>query len=273
MDFGGYLSGYLSMFMVGLTLGMIGGGGAILTVPIMVYLFHVPAVLATSYSLFVVGASSLFGLMRYHRDRLVDYLTAVVFALPSFAGTYATRRVMLPMIPNVIGFQDSLSLSKDQLVIVVFAVVMVAASFSMIRGNKVEAVDSVDGEQSRSRWGLAVVGFLVGAVAGFVGAGGGFLIIPGLVVLNRMAMPLAVGTSLLIVATNSLIGFIGDVLAAVPIDWSFLFKVTVLSMVGVIVGVGLSRQISPNKLKKGFGWFVLANGCYILLRQVLVGGN
>lgn len=264
-----FLIGYLSMLAVGLTIGLIGAGGAILTVPIMVYLFDVPALLATSYSLFIVGTSSVFGLIRYHRDRLIDYHTATVFALPSIVGTYVTRRGLLPLIPDKILISHLAIINKDQIILTVFAMVMLAASLSMIRGH---APNPPQSGRAANRLRLGGLGFVVGAVAGFIGAGGGFLIIPALVLVVGMPMAMAVGTSLLIVAANSLIGFTGDVLAAVPMEWFFLLKVTGVALLGIVFGIHVSKRVEPSQLKKVFGWFVLANGCYILIRQILATG-
>lgn len=256
--------GYIAMLFVGATLGIIGGGGAILTVPIMVYLFNTSAVLATSYSLFIVGVSSLFGVWRYHQNRLVDYRTAIYFALPSFVGTYLARRELMPRIPTVIFQIGDGSFSKDQLVMTVFAFVMIAASVSMIRkGKATESSTSGD----RNTLLLSLLGLAVGFVAGFVGAGGGFLIIPALVVMVRMPMAMAVGTSLLIISANSLFGFAGDFLAAAQMNWSFLASTTGLALVGIFVGSYAARFVSASKLKPGFGWFVFLMGAYILFQQ------
>ena len=257
--------GYVAMLFVGGSLGLIGGGGAILTVPIMVYLFKIPAVLATSYSLFVVGLSSLFGVLRYHQERLVDYRTAVIFSLPSFLGTYLARRVFMPWLPETIIQFGGASLSKDRLVMVVFACVMVGASWSMIRGSKTGRVLNVHDKS----WILAELGLVVGFVAGFVGAGGGFLIIPALVVIGGMPMQTAVGTSLLIIAANSLTGFSGDLIAGVALDWLFLLKATGMALIGIFLGSNASRYVPSSKLKPAFGWFVLISGIYIITRQIL----
>jgi uncharacterized membrane protein YfcA len=257
--------GYIAMLLVGGTLGLIGGGGAILTVPIMVYFFDTPAVLATSYSLFVVGISSLFGVWRYHQEKLVDYPTAINFALPSFMGTYLARRVLMPKLPVVIFQLGENSFSKDQLVMTIFALVMVGASVSMIRGGR----DSGgSGGATPSLLLLGTLGLGVGFVAGFVGAGGGFLIIPALVVLAGMPMAKAVGTSLLIISANSLFGFGGDILAAKEMAWSFLALTTCLALVGIFIGSYAARYVPASKLKPAFGWFVLLMGSYIMARQL-----
>lgn len=260
--------GYLAMLAVGASLGLIGGGGAILTVPIMVYLFNTPAILATSYSLFVVGASSLFGVWRYHQEKLVDYPTAVAFALPSFIGTYVARRLLMPLLPEVILQLDFFIFKKDQLVMVVFALVMLGASVAMIRSPKTSEVP-VKRAPMRPQLLLPGLGFVVGFVAGFVGAGGGFLIIPALVVFAQVPMAMAVGTSLLIIAANSLVGFGGDVLAGNVMDWRFLIVTTFIALVGIFAGSYAARFVPASKLKPAFGWFVLVMGIYIMSRQVI----
>lgn len=257
--------GYIAMLFVGGALGLIGGGGAILTIPIMVYLFNTSAVLATSYSLFVVGISSLFGVWRYHKEKLVDYLTAINFALPSFLGTYLARRVLMPKLPAVIFQIGDNSFTKDKLVMAFFALVMVGASVSMIRGGK-----HADGSThiSPSRLLLGTLGLIVGFVAGFVGAGGGFLIIPALVVLAGMPMAKAVGTSLLIISANSLFGFAGDILAGKEMEWTFLAITTGIALIGIFIGSYAARFVPASKLKTAFGWFILLMGSYILLNQL-----
>ena len=258
--------GYVAMLFVGGALGLIGGGGAILTVPIMVYLFGQSPILATSYSLFIVGVSSIFGVWRYHQKALVEYATAVNFALPSFLGTYLARRVLLPNIPEIVFQLGDVQVDKSQFVMMVFALVMLGASISMIRGRKVDSPSSQ--KASRNYLLLALLGLAVGFVAGFVGAGGGFLIIPALVVFGGMPMASAVGTSLLIIAANSLFGFSGDLLAATIIDWGFLVTVTIISLFGILAGTYAAGFVPASKLKSGFGWFVLLMGSYILVTQL-----
>ena len=254
------------MLFVGASLGLLGGGGAILTVPIMVYLFRHPPIVATSYSLFIVGVSSLFGVWRYHAQQLVDYRVALTFALPSFLGTHTARRVLMPALPEVIFRTGGLGVHRDQLIMLVFALVMLGASASMIRRSKVDA--SGPKRASQSRWVLGLLGLVVGFVAGFVGAGGGFLIIPALVVVAGMEMSTAVGTSLLIISANSLFGFGGDLLASREIDWKFLNATTGISLVGILCGTYVSRFVPASKLKPAFGWFVLIMGSYVLWSQL-----
>ncbi|TWW08717.1 UPF0721 transmembrane protein, partial [Planctomyces bekefii] len=225
--------GYLAMILVGLVLGLIGGGGAILTMPLLVYLCAVPPVLATSYSLFIVGMTSAFGVWRYHQQKLVDYRVALVFVTPSFLGTYLARHVLLPALPHPVFEGANFVLGKDQLVMIVFATVMVAASLSMIRSRAPSTGSDREKGQSVQ---LVLWGFLVGAVAGFVGAGGGFLIIPALVTLGGIPMTVALPTSLFIIATNSLVAFAGDLWAGTSVDWILLAATTTAAFVGLLMG-------------------------------------
>lgn len=260
--------GYVAMLAVGACLGLIGGGGAILTVPIMVYLFETPTILATSYSLFVVGVSSLFGVWRYQKEKLVDYPTAVTFAIPSFLGTSVARRLLMPQLPESIFQLGSFTFKKDQLVMVVFSLVMLGASSAMIRSSKESKIPTTRFAK-RSRFLLLALGFAVGLVAGFVGAGGGFLIIPALVIFAQVSMRMAVGTSLLIIGANSLVGFGGDVLAGEVMDWRFLAVTTFIAIVGIFAGSYAAQFVPASKLKPAFGWFVLVMGIYIMGRQVV----
>ncbi|WP_019991161.1 sulfite exporter TauE/SafE family protein [Rudanella lutea] len=259
------IAGLSASVCVGISLGLIGGGGSILTLPILVYLLHINPVTSSAYSLFVVGTTSLVGAITYMRQRQVDYRVALVFSVPSFVAVYTSRHYLLPAIPESLGVVGSLTLTRNGVIMVLFSLLMLGAALSMIRGQ------GCVGTPARSE-GLklpliAAEGALVGLLTGLVGAGGGFLIIPALVLLARLPMKIAVGTSLLIIAVKSLIGFTGD-LSHVAIDWSFLLRFTLLSVTGIFIGSHLSRYISGARLKKSFGYFVLLLGVYILLREV-----
>lgn len=261
--------GYLLAITVGVSLGLIGGGGSILTVPILYYLFGVDAELATAYSLFVVGATSVVGTVGYQRRGLLDVKTGVIFAIPAFVGVYATRLWVVPAIPDPVLSTASYSLSKNTLIMGAFAIVMLMAAIAMIRrkGQGSDAGDEQTGtRQIKVHW-VALEGLIVGAVTGFVGAGGGFLIIPALVILAGLPMKTAVGTSLMIISAKSLVGFGGDVVAGRAIDWGFLAVVTALAIVGIFIGTKLSKVVPGKKLEPAFGWFVLLMGGFILLKE------
>ena len=258
--------GYVAAVLMGLSLGILGGGGSILTVPTLVYLLGVSPVLSTAYSLFIVGSTSLVGAAGYFRRGLVALPTALVFLGPSVLAVFVTRRVLLPAIPPVLFAVSNFVFTKDLLVLLTFAVLMVGAAASMIRGSRAEAPTP----PAAANYPLMLaIGAVVGLLTGFVGAGGGFLIIPALVLFARLPMPLAVGTSLAIMALNSLLGFAGDLSAGRFIDWPFLLGFLAFALAGIGLGTYLARFIPGARLRPAFGWFVLAMGTFILTRELL----
>lgn len=253
--------GFLASVMMGLSLGLVGGGGSILTVPILVYLFDVDPVQATAYSLFVVGLTSLVGSYSHFKAGHVHFKTALVFGLPSIPAVYITRKFILPAIPDSIFSVGSFAFTKSLAVMVLFALLMLVASVSMIRK---PGVSNEKPEIMNYHYPVIFVeGLLVGGVTGLVGAGGGFLIIPALVLLAGLPMKQAVGTSLLIIALKSLIGFTGD-LGSQPIDYKFMFTFSAFAVAGILAGSYFARFVPNEKLKPAFGWLVLAMGFYIL---------
>lgn len=258
--------GYISASLIGISLGLIGGGGSILTVPVLVYLMGIAPVPATAYSLFIVGFSSLIGAGKYSKKQLVSYKTAIVFGVPSLLAVFLTRKFLVPAIPENIFTVNSFVFTKDIALMVLFALLMIMASISMIRGKK--ETEEVSTSQEFKYHLIILEGLLVGTLTGLVGAGGGFLIIPALVVLSKLPMKMAVGTSLLIIAIKSMIGFLGDV-SNMEIDWVFLGIFTLISGGGIFIGSYLSNYISGNKLKPAFGWFVLVMGVYILTKEMI----
>lgn len=262
------LVGYIVSLVMGLTLGLLGGGGSIITVPILVYLFSYPPSEATGYSLLVVGSTALIGNLTYLRRGEVDFRVGFTFALPSILGVYVTRGWIIPNLPQVIWSNGNLTLTKDLLIMLAFAVVMVFASISMIRARKVSAssIAPVSAQKRFLSIGLKALG--VGVVTGFVGAGGGFLIVPSLVLLAGLSMRIAVGTSLMVIAINSLVGFLLGLSKTVDIPWQVLITITGIAICGILVGSGLAQKIPEARLKKAFGWFVLIMGSLILLEQL-----
>lgn len=262
--------GYMAAVLMGITLGMIGGGGAILTVPILVYLFRIDPIQATGYSLFIVGSASLVGATRYARQGLIDFPTALNFAGPSFLGVYAARRLLVPALPDPVFTAGGFVLSKSHLLMLTFALLMVAASFSMIikRQPKVQN-PGAEAPRASVRWLIALQGLAIGLIAGFVGAGGGFLIIPGLVVLLGLPMKRAVPTSLFIIGVQSLLGFIGEWQQNPAMNWGFLLQMTGIALLGIVLGTSMQKLVADTHLRKGFGWFVLAVGLTIITQQIL----
>lgn len=257
--------GYLGALVIGLVLGLIGSGGSILTVPILVYLLAVNPVTATAYSLFAVGATSLMGAVKNIQKKLVDFRTAIVFSVPAFIAVYITRKFIVPALPEHLFFIGQFQITKDIGIMLFFALIMILASVSMIMEQKVKEVEE---EKIKYNYPLIVIeGFIVGILTGVVGAGGGFLIIPALVLLAKLPMKKAVATSLLIIAIKSLIGFIGDI-ENMDIQWAFLLIFTGIAIAGIFLGIFLNRFIPGKKLKKGFGWFVLLMGIYIIWKEL-----
>jgi len=262
------LAGYLASFIVGISLGLVGGGGSILMVPVLVYLFGIAPVNATAYSLFIVGLTSLIGAFPKIRQGLVSFRTAVVFGIPSIFSVFMTRKYLVPAIPEILWRSGEMAITRSLVLMVLFGIIMIVASVSMIKAK--ECVDCNDDESQHFNYPLILLeGILVGLLTGLVGAGGGFLIIPALVALSKLTMKKAVGTSLLIIAAKSLIGFAGDLNAGVVhIDYRVLFLVTALAVGGIFAGNALSRKIDGEKLKKLFGWLVLVMGLYVLISEM-----
>ncbi len=259
--------GYLASVLIGISLGLIGSGGSILTVPVLVYLFSVDAVSATAYSLFIVGFTAAIGSVAYFRKGLVNVKTALVFGIPSIAAVFLTRAFIVPAIPKEVFTLGSFVVSKALLLMVLFAVLMIAASYSMIKKDKKNGKED-QGPQVFNYPMILLEGALVGLVTGLVGAGGGFLIIPALVLLSKLPMKEAVGTSLVIIASKSLIGFFGES-SETFIDWRLLAIVTAFASAGIFIGMLLSKRIDGAKLKPAFGWFVLVMGVYIIAKETL----
>lgn len=260
------ITGYAASILIGISLGLIGGGGSILTVPVLVYLFAVDAVLATTYSLFIVGSASLVGSFSYFKKGFIDVKTAFIFGIPSIVAVYLSRTYLLTAIPEHVFDIGSFTVSKRILLMVLFALLMILAAYSMIKkGDEDKATD----QKSASDFWAILQGFAVGMATGLIGAGGGFLIIPALANLLKLPIKTAIGTSLIIIAVNSLTGFTLS-LEQTQIEWSFLLTVTLIAIAGIFIGTYVSTKIDGKKLRPAFGYFVLAMGIYIIAKETLL---
>jgi len=261
--------GYFAAALIGVSLGLIGGGGSILTVPVLVYLFSVNPIVATSYSLFVVGSTSLVGAFNNFRKGLVNIKTAFLFGSSSIVTVFITRKFIIPAIPQDLFTIGNFTITQSVLTMVLFAILMVIAAVAMIR-REIPPQNADERREDGSNFTkLLLYGISIGLVTGILGAGGGFLLIPTLVILLKLPMKEAIGTSLLIIALNSLIGFTGDI-GHFIINWLFLLKITLIAIGGIIIGGLLGKKIQGEKLRKGFGWFVLVMGIYIILKETLL---
>lgn len=254
--------GYVGALFIGLVLGLTGGGGSILTVPILVYLMSINPVTATAYSLFIVGTTSTFGAIQNYRKNLVDIKNGFIFAIPSFIAVYLTRKYIVPEIPKVI-IESPILITKDTFLMLFFAVIMVFGSLSVLKKKS----QNTNSEEKRNLILIGIQTFTIGIIIGLVGAGGGFLIIPSLILFAKLPMRKAVGTSLFIIAMNSLVGFIGDVQNLV-INWSFLLTFSAISVVGIFLGMYLTKYTNESQLKKIFAYFVLLMAAIILLKEM-----
>lgn len=259
-------TGYFASILIGVALGLIGGGGSILTVPVLVYLFGVSPLLSTSYSLFIVGSTSLIGAVNNFKQGFVNVKIALLFGLSSITTVFLTRKFIIPLIPKEVARIGDFIITENILMMVLFAILMVAAAFAMIGKGKLNDTKTLV-KSKLNNIKLLIYGASIGIVTGFLGAGGGFLLIPTLVILMGLPMKEAVGTSLLIIALNSLFGFTGD-LGHFKIDWIFLLTITAIALGGLLIGSFIAKKIEGAKLKKGFGFFVLIMGVYIIIKEV-----
>ena len=253
--------GYVGALFIGLVLGLTGGGGSILTVPILVYLMSISPVTATAYSLFIVGTTSTFGAIQNYRKNLVDIKSGFLFAIPSFIAVYLTRKYIVPRIPDII-LEAPILITKNTFLMLFFAVIMIFGALSVLK----EKSQDTTVEEKRNLILIGIQTFIIGIIIGLVGAGGGFLIIPALILFAKLPMKKAVGTSLFIIAMNSLVGFTGDMQNLV-IDWLFLLTFSAISVVGIFIGMYLTKYTNESQLKKIFAYFVLLMAAIILLKE------
>ncbi|MCO4292687.1 sulfite exporter TauE/SafE family protein [Solitalea sp. MAHUQ-68] len=262
------LIGYAGAILMGLTLGLIGGGGSILTVPILVYLFNVNTVQATAYSLFIVGLTSAVGSVSHFKQGNIDWRSVLLFGLPSVFSVFITRSFLVKFIPETVVSFGEITIDKSMFLLLLFAVVMLFAAYSMIK--KPKYTESINSKVTPDNILLIAQGLFVGELTGLVGAGGGFLIIPALVLMANLPIKKAIGTSLVIIVLNSLVGFLSNHVGIQASDWSFMLKFFGIAAVGILIGSTLSKKVSNEKLKPAFGWFVLVMGSFIIIKELLI---
>ena len=264
--------GFIAFLLIGLILGLIGGGGSILGVPVLVYILYYPAEEATTYSLFIVGLTSLIGAISYLRKGEISGEALYQFALASLITVFCVRKFLMPSIPSEIHMLNT-QISKHVLIMVLFSILILSSSVSMIRKRKPNSTSQVKWDEfAKSPMGLPFVillGIAVGFITGFVGAGGGFIIVPVLIFFLRLNFKKAIGTSLCIIAINSLVGFTGNI-GTQQIDWMFLISISAMAIVGILIGSMLAGKVSSNKLKPAFGWFTLVVGLFVLLKELVI---
>ena len=264
---------YILFLLIGLVLGLIGGGGSILGVPVLVYLLHYHIDTATAYSLFIVGITSLFGAFSVIKKGEISFESLIQFAIPSMITVFCVRKFLIPVLPNVFFNVGNFEASKQVIIMCVFSILILASSYSMIRKKesnpKNEAMWDEFAKSPLRLYFVIVLGILVGFITGFIGAGGGFIIVPVLMFFIRVPIKKAIGTSLCIIALNSLIGFTGN-FSHMTIEWSFLMSISAICIVGVLVGNAISAKVSSQKLKPAFGWFTLIVGIFVIIKELIL---
>lgn len=264
---------YILFVLIGFTMGLIGGGGSILGVPVLVYVLHYNAEIATGYSLFIVGLSALIGSIAFVKRRDISFEAIIQFAIPSTATVFCVRKFIIPGLPDVFLTIGTFEITKQLVIMLVFSVLILFSSISMIKKGKNRNMKELMWDEFYKMPfripALIFLGVAVGFLSGFVGAGGGFMIIPVLIIFARVPMKKAIGTSLCIIAINSIIGFTGNI-GSITIDWVFLSIVSGLSIIGILIGTYTGKFISGKKLKPAFGYFTLCVGTFIILKELLI---
>ncbi|MEP7323543.1 MAG: sulfite exporter TauE/SafE family protein [Saprospiraceae bacterium] len=260
--------GFTCFILIGMSLGLLGGGGSIFTLPTLVYVLGISPLISSTYSLFIVGIISMTGAIHYIRKRQVHYLSAILFAIPALIFVSITRHYLKTSSIQIDYHPGIFLKNQNFLIMLLFAGLIIWAGFSMITRNKNK--EFYHQRPLIQRYGmLSISGAIIGALTGVVGIGGGFLIVPVLVLLINLPMNIAVGTSLIIIALKSLIGFVID-LKAVDIDWSFLIFFSLMGIIGIGLGTYLSPHIEEIRLKKYVGWFMLCLGISILFKEIFL---
>lgn len=257
------LAGYFISLLIGMSLGILGGGGTVLTVPILVYFFHIDPVLATSYSLFIVGSTSSIAAVQKWLQKEINLKVTLVFGIPSLSTVYLIRKFIIPQLPEIIYQNSWITIHRGPLTLILFALLLIGAAVGMLKPRQLKKPVLPEVQ------GLVLLGIAVGIISGLLGAGGGFIIIPALIFYASLNVQIAVGTSLSIIALNSLVGFSSDLLHH-SIEWPILLRISGLAIAGTFAGLWISEKIEPDGIKKIFGWFILLTGFFILVKELLV---
>ncbi len=261
------IAGYFAALLIGVSLGLIGGGGSILTIPVLVYLFQIPPTLATGYSLCIVGCSSLAGAYKYYRRGNIHFKAAFYFGLASIVTVVLIRKFLIPILPDHLFSIGKFVVTQSMATMLLFASVMIVASLNMIQKPSTTSSNTIN---TPIRFTKAMIrGIEVGILTGLLGAGGGFLIIPVLIFSFHLTMKDAIGTSLLIIAMNSLSGFAGDLFHQ-QFNWALLLPLTAIAVTGTFIGRRLGQDLPGEKLKTWFGWFVMVMGIYIMIHEIFL---
>ena len=259
-----HLAGYFFCIFIGFSLGLIGGGGSILAIPMLVFFFSIDPLIATTYSLFIVGLTAISGSIDHYRMRNIDYKTVFLFGIPSVIVLFIMRRWLLGMIPSTIMHAGSWVLSKSLFIMIIFSITMLIAGWSMVKKNTY-----VRSSEKFSYSRLVMQGCITGAITGFIGIGGGFIIVPSLVLFAGLPMKKAIGTSLVIITINCLVGILGNIEVVESLNFIFLSILALLAVIGILIGTWSIRFVPDKQLKPVFGWIILILSAVIFVRIFL----
>jgi uncharacterized membrane protein YfcA len=259
------LEAYTASVVIGLCLGLIGAGGSILTIPVFVYILKTSPVASTIYSMFVVGICSFTGAIIAFTKKLVDIKAAVVFGLPSVAGVFIARKLIFPLVPEQLFSIGSMAITKDVFIMLVLAIIMLIVSIKMLK-KKSANVTVRNAERKNTNAIFFLQGICTGIVTGLLGVGGGFLIVPALLLWLKLPVKTAIGTTLFIITINSAAGFITSY-TSVLIQWPLMIKFAIGAIAGILAGSKLSEKIKADYLKKILAWFIIITSVYVLYKQ------
>lgn len=261
--------GYFLSIIIGLSVGLLGGGGAILAVPMLVYFFNVDAEIATGYSLVIVAISSVLSIWQKRGiDGNFSLKIFLQFGLPSILMIYITKAIFVPQIPNLLIFSPKIILTKNMFLMMVFSVILLLSSISMLGKSKENELNATPTKE-HSIFNIMLSGAFVGFLTGIIGVGGAFVIVPALIFFFSMETKEAIKNSLAIVIANSIVGFYGFSRAAYKIDWMLLVYISAVALIGVVIGSKLNKKMSGSNLKTIFGWMNLILSLILILKEII----
>lgn len=242
--------GYILAIIIGLSMGIMGSGGSIMTLPIFVYLFHIDPSHALVYSLFTIGVTALLGSINHIKNKQIDYRSTFLFIIPSLLFIYLTKQLILPYIPTTFHFGKT-DINSSQIIMFLFAFVILSSSYAMINMNH----ESFS-KNKLSYFKIMLTGAFIGLLTSLFGAGGGFIIVPALVVLLGNSIHQATSTSLFIIAINSIFGFLTNYIHFYDVNWTTLIIFTVITLIGLIIGIQIKPKLNSQKMKISFGYIL-----------------
>jgi uncharacterized membrane protein YfcA len=260
------LLGYLGALLVGLSLGILGAGGSIIAIPVLIYLFKIEPLQATTYSFFIIGSTALIGAVQHIRERTVQIWPALYFAISGVISIYSIRTFIIPLIPENLFSIDGIIITKNIFILIFFAIIMAISGVSMILSGRAREPEDENARMPSLPY-LMLFGLGVGIIIAFAGVGGGFLITPTLILFARLPIKKAIGTSLCIISLNSFVGFFSSLQLHPEIHWKFLLVFILVTTTGILGGAYFANRVNNVKLKIIFGWFVLLMAVFIIVNE------